>query len=191
MAWVAGCRCNGSETMRCLRRAALRAKPPVEPRVEDLFRNELANIVNLRHELVRLSGGDRLGGLRPGVRCAVRLDDGSTGAADPPRGRAAVPGDSVRVRVTADRNDRGGETNGHGQERERAVDPVKRLLKRRQVVEPVIGHVKIDGLLARNGLKGEAGAALHAVMRGAGRALRLVLARSPWRARGAGALLAP
>jgi IS5 family transposase len=58
-------------------------------------------------------------------------------------------------------------------------------------VEPVIGHVKTDGLLARNGLKGEAGAALHAVMRGAGRALRLVLARSPWRARGAGALLAP
>jgi IS5 family transposase len=33
----------------------MRAKPPVEPRVDDLFRNELANIINMRHELVRLS----------------------------------------------------------------------------------------------------------------------------------------
>ncbi len=41
---------------------------------------------------------------------------------------------------------------------------LKRLLKRRQVVEPVIGHMKTDGLLDRNWLKGELGDALHAVM---------------------------
>ncbi len=54
---------------------------------------------------------------------------------------------------------------------------LKRLLKRRQVVEPVIGHMKADGLLSRNWLKGEAGDALHAVMCGAGHNLRLILAR--------------
>ncbi len=54
---------------------------------------------------------------------------------------------------------------------------LKRLLKRRQVVEPVIGHMKADGLLARNWLKGEMGDALHAVMCGAGHNLRLILAR--------------
>jgi IS5 family transposase len=54
---------------------------------------------------------------------------------------------------------------------------LKRLLKRRQVVEPVIGHMKTDGLLDRNWLKGELGNALHAVMCGAGHNLRLILAR--------------
>jgi IS5 family transposase len=54
---------------------------------------------------------------------------------------------------------------------------LKRLLRRRQVVEPVIGHMKADGLLARNWLRGEFGDALHAVMCGAGHNLRLILAR--------------
>ncbi len=35
---------------------------------------------------------------------------------------------------------------------------------RGDVVEPVIGNMKTDGLLARNWLKGELGDALHAVM---------------------------
>ena len=52
-----------------------------------------------------------------------------------------------------------------------------RLLKRRQVVEPMIGHMKTDGLLGRNWLKGEIGDALHAVMCGAGHNLRMILAR--------------
>jgi IS5 family transposase len=54
---------------------------------------------------------------------------------------------------------------------------LKRLLKRRQVVEPMIGHMKSDGLLGRNWLKGEIGDALHAVMCGAGHNLRMILAR--------------
>lgn len=53
---------------------------------------------------------------------------------------------------------------------------LKRLLKRRQVVEPMIGHMKADGLLARNWLKGEVGDALHAVLCGAGHNLRMILA---------------
>ena len=53
---------------------------------------------------------------------------------------------------------------------------LKRLLKRRQVVEPMIGHMKADGLLGRNWLKGALGDAMHAILCGAGHNLRMILA---------------
>lgn len=53
---------------------------------------------------------------------------------------------------------------------------LKWLLKRRQVVEPMIGHMKSDGLLGRNWLKGTLGDAMHAVLCGAGHNLRMILA---------------
>lgn len=53
---------------------------------------------------------------------------------------------------------------------------LKKLLKRRQVVEPMIGHMKSDGLLDKNWLKGALGDAMHAVMCGAGHNLRMILA---------------
>lgn len=53
---------------------------------------------------------------------------------------------------------------------------LKKLLKRRQVVEPMIGHMKSDGLLAKNWLKGATGDALHAILCGAGHNLRMILA---------------
>jgi transposase, IS5 family len=53
---------------------------------------------------------------------------------------------------------------------------LKELLKRRQAIEPTIGHMKTDGLLARNWLKGSEGDAIHAVLCGAGHNLRLILA---------------
>lgn len=53
---------------------------------------------------------------------------------------------------------------------------LKKLLKRRQAIEPTIGHMKTDGLLARNWLKGSEGDAIHAVLCGAGHNLRLILA---------------
>ena len=46
----------------------------------------------------------------------------------------------------------------------------------RQAIEPTIGHMKTDGLLARNWLKGSDGDAIHAVLCGAGHNLRLILA---------------
>lgn len=52
---------------------------------------------------------------------------------------------------------------------------LKKLLKRRQVVEPMIGHMKADGLLGKNCLKGEEGDALHALLCGAGHNLRMIL----------------
>jgi len=51
-----------------------------------------------------------------------------------------------------------------------------KLLKRRQVVEPMIGHMKADGLLDRNWLKGALGDAMHAILCGAGHNLRMILA---------------
>jgi IS5 family transposase len=53
---------------------------------------------------------------------------------------------------------------------------LKKLLKRRQVVEPMIGHMKTDGLLDRNWLRGALGDAMHAVLCGAGHNLRMILA---------------
>lgn len=59
----------------------------------------------------------------------------------------------------------------------RLPNRLKKLLKRRQVVEPMIGHMKSDGLLARNWLRGALGDAMHAVLCGAGHNLRMILAR--------------
>ena len=52
----------------------------------------------------------------------------------------------------------------------------RRLLKRRNAIVPMIGHMKNDGLLRRNWLKGELGDAMHAVLCGAGHNLRMILA---------------
>lgn len=53
---------------------------------------------------------------------------------------------------------------------------LRKLLKRRQVVEPMIGHMKADGLLDRNWLKAALGDEMHAVLCGAGHNLRMILA---------------
>ncbi|MBB1648468.1 hypothetical protein A9976_03015 [Delftia sp. UME58] len=50
------------------------------------------------------------------------------------------------------------------------------MIRRRSAIEPAIGHMKMDGRLGRNPLKGALGDALHAVMCGAGHNLRLILA---------------
>jgi IS5 family transposase len=52
---------------------------------------------------------------------------------------------------------------------------MKAMIKRRSAIEPAIGHMKMDGRLARNPLKGAIGDALHAVMCGAGHNIRLLL----------------
>lgn len=53
---------------------------------------------------------------------------------------------------------------------------LKAMIRRRSAIEPAIGHMKMDGRLGRNPLKGALGDALHAVMCGAGHNLRLILA---------------
>jgi IS5 family transposase len=48
------------------------------------------------------------------------------------------------------------------------------MIKRRSAIEPTIGHMKTDGRLGRNPLKGVPGDALHAVLCRAGHNIRLL-----------------
>ena len=52
---------------------------------------------------------------------------------------------------------------------------LKRKLKRRNAIEPIIGHMKAEGHLDRNYLKGTIGDAINALMAGAGQNLRMLL----------------
>ncbi len=52
---------------------------------------------------------------------------------------------------------------------------IKKKLKRRNAIEPVIGHMKNDGRLGRNFLKGAIGDAMNALLCGAGHNLRKIL----------------
>lgn len=52
---------------------------------------------------------------------------------------------------------------------------MKKELKRRSAVEPVIGHMKADGKLGRNYLLGELGDKINALLCGAGHNIRLIL----------------
>jgi transposase, IS5 family len=55
------------------------------------------------------------------------------------------------------------------------TDKLKRELKRRTTVEPVIGHAKNDGLLDRNWLKGRSGDCINALLSAVGFNLRQLL----------------
>lgn len=62
-----------------------------------------------------------------------------------------------------------------GCERRGMTRRLKAELKRRSAIEPTIGHMKNDGRLGRNWLKGALGERLHAVLCGAGHNLRMIL----------------
>lgn len=88
--------------------------------------------------------------------------------------------DKMPSTAIVDKSYRGVEVEGvrilrSGQKRG-ATRTLRAMIKRRSAIEPVIGHMKVDGRLARNPLKGRLGDALHAVMCGAGHNLRLILA---------------
>lgn len=58
----------------------------------------------------------------------------------------------------------------------RGVTPsIRKAIHRRSAVEPAIGHMKNEGKLRRNWLKGSFGDALNAVLCGAGHNLRMIL----------------
>ena len=52
---------------------------------------------------------------------------------------------------------------------------LRRALKRRNAIEPIIGHTKHDGLMGRNYLHGSAGDAMNAILAAAGHNLRIIL----------------
>src|SRR6202795_2180037 len=86
------------------------------------------------------------------------------------------------LRVAVDQGYKGHRLTGHphtavyitGQKRG-VTDKIKRWLKRRAVVEPIIGHAKNDGLLGRNWLKGRTGDRCNALLAAAGFNLRQLL----------------
>ena len=58
----------------------------------------------------------------------------------------------------------------------RGITPtIKKELKRRSAVEPVIGHMKNDGKLDRNWLQGRLGDKINALLCGAGHNIRIIL----------------
>lgn len=58
----------------------------------------------------------------------------------------------------------------------RGVTPtIKKELRRRSAIEPVIGHMKDDGKLGRNWLKGTIGDKINALLCGAGHNIRIIL----------------
>jgi IS5 family transposase len=57
-----------------------------------------------------------------------------------------------------------------------ASPTIKRELRRRNAIEPIIGHNKSDGLLERNHLAGATGDAINAILVAAGHNLRLLVA---------------
>ena len=52
---------------------------------------------------------------------------------------------------------------------------MKKELKRRSAIEPVIGHMKSDGKLGRNHLLGVLGDKINALLCGAGHNIRIIL----------------
>jgi transposase, IS5 family len=51
-------------------------------------------------------------------------------------------------------------------QKRRATEPIKRELRRRSAVEPVMGHAKGEHRMARNYLAGKEGDAINAVLAG-------------------------
>jgi IS5 family transposase len=63
----------------------------------------------------------------------------------------------------------------HRGKSKRITEEERQLLKRRQAIEPIIGHLKADHRMERCHLKGEAGDRLHAVLCAAGYNIRWLL----------------
>ena len=97
--------------------------------------------------------------------------------------KAAVEGAEAWTGVTVKRIyvDKG--YRGHGLDRFKVwrsgnkapTEAIRRELRRRSAIEPVIGHMKNDGLLDRNFLKGKDGDRINAILSGAGHNFRLLL----------------
>ena len=83
-------------------------------------------------------------------------------------------------RVYVDRGYRGHDYEGEASVmlsgRKRGLSPqMERELKRRSAIEATIGHMKTDGRLDRNFLKGQTGDAMNALLAAAGHNMRLIL----------------
>jgi IS5 family transposase len=66
---------------------------------------------------------------------------------------------------------------GRGVKRAETDKRLRRWRKRRAAIEPIIGHMKNDGRLGRNWLKGEQGDRTNVILSACGQNLRLILAK--------------
>jgi len=98
----------------------------------------------------QLDQGERLTGTRP-RRCVVEQGY---------RGHGVEP---THTEVLSSR------------QRRKVTRAQKQALRRRKAIEPIIGHMKADGLLGRNFLKGAIGDTLNALLCGVGQNLRAIL----------------
>ncbi len=113
-----------------------------------------------------------------GMALAGNLDDGHTLKPAPDQVRR-LTGRSIDEGFV-DRGDRGhGESEASvyrsGQRRGIVTRRLKKCLRRRQAIEPVIGHLKSDGHLGQNGLRGMEGDRMNVLRCCAGHNLRLIL----------------
>ncbi|SAI67028.1 Transposase domain (DUF772) [Bordetella ansorpii] len=95
--------------------------------------------------------------------------------------QAGIIAESPITTAVVDRGYRGVEVPGvqilRSGQRRGLTRGLKAMIKRRSAIEPTIGHMKADGKLGRNWLKGALGDAMHAVLCGAGHNIRLLLRR--------------
>lgn len=93
--------------------------------------------------------------------------------------QAAILSDVAPEVAFVDRGYRGVEVAGvkiyHAGLRRGITRGLRVMIRRRSAIEPAIGHMKSDGRLGRNWLKGALGDAMHAVLCGAGHNLRMIL----------------
>ena len=99
--------------------------------------------------------------LAPALAQAHRLSQAAIHTAVVDKGYKGATAEGVRILRSGQRR---GITRG-----------LKAKIKRRSAIEPTIGHMKSDGKLNRNWLKGQLGDALHAILCGAGHNIRQLL----------------
>jgi hypothetical protein len=150
---------------------------PRDDRQDDLFRPALRDIINLHHPLVRLAeeiDWDFLGQRFSSV-CRA-------GPGQPPLPTRLVAGLFILKHMHNLSDERlCGHSHPHrfrvwisGQVR-RVTKPIRREMRRRAAVEPVIGHLKADHRMDRNYLKGRKGDRANAVLAAAGYNFSLLL----------------
>ena len=92
--------------------------------------------------------------------------------------QAAILSDVTPEMAFADRGYNGVDIDGvqiwNSGQRRGVTRGLKAMIKRRSAIEPTIGHMKSDGKLDRNWLKGALRDAMHAILCGAGHHLRMI-----------------
>lgn len=95
--------------------------------------------------------------------------------------QAEILNDACPRMAIVDRGCRGAEVEGmkvyYPGLRRSITHGLRAMIRRRSAVEPTTGHMKVDGKLDRNWLKGSLGDAIHVVLCGADHNLRMILSK--------------